>query len=525
MRRSLPALHTSFILINVQANCSRNVFSHIYSLSNLTAALLSMKPKSTLCPSNSRILLILYLIIILRQAHGQQHLRPEHTRVADLDQLLQPVVVREDLHARFRVRVVSRLELEIRQAHGAEELLHESLEAAERQAVVRDHALDLVEFGQMRGVDGLVTEDTVDREVFAGSGIRGETVETVRGDCGGVGTEHKTLSLGVGVRVAVANGAKSSILVDFTDVVEVLLVVQAFGSVGTATASAAGSGPGGPAEGGSDTASKFQKPVSTKLQQQLSVLSKGSESQNVYSRIPGSRHLSEAHVEQDLSEFLSDFAKRLAVFQLPSASMSAVKSVTSTGISNAHFGPLRAEEGLVRLDVLQQLPCGILDAVHQGNKAVAVLLHPLLCKSFALPDLGALASQRWVLETQTPLLPHCIPHLVLMASFLGDLPAFIRQHNFLRCMLVVFNHLSRAQPVKGGLHIGGRDIGKGLGCLDLGLLFDSTEDLQGDVLLAAIGGDRYGHWAPLTGHCGSVVTSMQSHINRQDRDFMFIRFA
>jgi hypothetical protein len=43
----------------------------VHSFSNLTAALLSMKPKSTLCPSSSRILLTPYLIIV-----GLSKLRP-----------------------------------------------------------------------------------------------------------------------------------------------------------------------------------------------------------------------------------------------------------------------------------------------------------------------------------------------------------------------------------------------------------------------------------------------------------------
>ena len=44
---------------------------------------------------------------VLGQAHRLQHLRPEHTTVADLDELVQTFVVAEDLHARFGVRVVT----------------------------------------------------------------------------------------------------------------------------------------------------------------------------------------------------------------------------------------------------------------------------------------------------------------------------------------------------------------------------------------------------------------------------------
>lgn len=71
----------------------------------------------------------------------------------------------ENLHARLRVGIVRGLEAQLVDAHLGEEDLHEADEPAEGEAEVGDDALDLVELGQMGGVDGLVAEDAVDGEV------------------------------------------------------------------------------------------------------------------------------------------------------------------------------------------------------------------------------------------------------------------------------------------------------------------------------------------------------------------------
>ena len=103
---------------------------------------------------------------VLGEAHGQQHLRAEDARVADLDDLLQHRVVRENLHAGLRVRVVRGLEREVGHAEAREELVDRGDEVAERQVVVGDDALDLVELGQVRRVERLVTDHTVNRKVL-----------------------------------------------------------------------------------------------------------------------------------------------------------------------------------------------------------------------------------------------------------------------------------------------------------------------------------------------------------------------
>lgn len=71
----------------------------------------------------------------------------------------------ENLHTRLRVRIISGLEAQLMDAHLGEEHLHEAYETAEGEAEVGDDALDLVELGQMGGVDGLIAKDAVDGEV------------------------------------------------------------------------------------------------------------------------------------------------------------------------------------------------------------------------------------------------------------------------------------------------------------------------------------------------------------------------
>ena len=41
----------------------------------------------------------LKIIMVTRQSHGQEHLRPEHARVSDLNPLVEAGVERKDLHA------------------------------------------------------------------------------------------------------------------------------------------------------------------------------------------------------------------------------------------------------------------------------------------------------------------------------------------------------------------------------------------------------------------------------------------
>lgn len=101
----------------------------------------------------------------LRKAHRLQHLRPKHAAVPDLYPLPQPLVPPKHLQARFRVRVVRGLEPQPLDPHFPEEHLHEPNQPAQRQPKVRNDTLDLMELGEVGGVDGLVAENAVDGKV------------------------------------------------------------------------------------------------------------------------------------------------------------------------------------------------------------------------------------------------------------------------------------------------------------------------------------------------------------------------
>lgn len=107
----------------------------------------------------------------------------------------------EDFHRGFGVGVVCGFEAQAGYAHCAEEVFEEALEAcgeglvlggfprrtswggqgrrtSEGEAKVGNDTFDLVEFGEMGGVDGFVAEHAVDGEVACGAGVFGETVQS-----------------------------------------------------------------------------------------------------------------------------------------------------------------------------------------------------------------------------------------------------------------------------------------------------------------------------------------------------------
>ena len=116
---------------------------------------------------------------ILRQTHRLQHLRSEHPTITNLHPLIQAIMIPKDFHTGLGVRVVGRFETESMDAHFRKEDFHEADEAAEREAVIRDHALDLVEFCKVCSVDAFVAEDAVDGEVAGWAGVGGKLVEHV----------------------------------------------------------------------------------------------------------------------------------------------------------------------------------------------------------------------------------------------------------------------------------------------------------------------------------------------------------
>jgi hypothetical protein len=181
------------------------------SFSSLTAGLDSMKLRSTLWPSSSLILLTPYLcsVSILSkkfearwnsldhgrplqaqappihphvfwQPHRLQHLRPEHTAVTNLNPLIQARMEPEDLQTWLCVRVIGWLEAQVVDAHLLEEDFHKANQAAKRESIIGDHALNLVEFSKMSLIDSLISKDPINGEVASWTRIKGELVKHVR---------------------------------------------------------------------------------------------------------------------------------------------------------------------------------------------------------------------------------------------------------------------------------------------------------------------------------------------------------
>lgn len=111
-------------------------------------------------------------------------------------------------------------------AHLGEKDLHKADEAAEGEAEVGNDALDLMELGQMGGVDGLVAEDAVDGEVTGRSRVGGQAVQHVGGYGGRVRAQDEAQGFRVFEGVPVADGAVFAAFVHLFDVCPVLGVVE-----------------------------------------------------------------------------------------------------------------------------------------------------------------------------------------------------------------------------------------------------------------------------------------------------------
>lgn len=98
----------------------------------------------------------------------------------------------ENLHAWLRVRVVRRFEPDFMDAHFREEYFHESDQTPERKPKVCNHPFDLVELGEMGGVNAFVTENTIDRKVAGWPGVGGKFMKHVGRDGGCVSAKNET---------------------------------------------------------------------------------------------------------------------------------------------------------------------------------------------------------------------------------------------------------------------------------------------------------------------------------------------
>mmetsp|Transcript_32088 Transcript_32088/g.76699 ORF Transcript_32088/g.76699 Transcript_32088/m.76699 type:complete len:411 (-) Transcript_32088:84-1316(-) len=111
----------------------------------------------------------------------------------------------ENLHAGLGVGVVGWLETDVLEAEFLEELFDHAHQVSERQVAVHHQAFDLVELGEVGGVEGLIPEHSVDTEVLFGGELLllRQAVQHLGRDGGGVSAEQVLLGLGYAPRVPV----------------------------------------------------------------------------------------------------------------------------------------------------------------------------------------------------------------------------------------------------------------------------------------------------------------------------------
>ena len=159
------------------------------------------------------------------KSHWLQHLRPEHPRIAHLEPCAEALMICKDFHARLRIRIECRLELEFRHAQASEEFLEEPDEVAQTQPTVDADALDLMKFRKMRLVDGLISEDTIDAEHLLGpetTRVLCKAVQHPAGDRGGVRAQQVFLRFTAFPIIPVATTAVPSAFVRLFHALEIV---------------------------------------------------------------------------------------------------------------------------------------------------------------------------------------------------------------------------------------------------------------------------------------------------------------
>ena len=159
------------------------------------------------------------------KSHWLQHLRPEHPRIAHLEPCAEALMICKDFHARLRIRIEGRLELEFRHAQASEEFLEEPDEVAQTQPTVDADALDLMKFRKMRLVDGLISEDTIDAEHLLGpetTRVLCKAVQHPAGDRGGVRAQQVFLRFTAFPIIPVATTAVPSAFVRLFHALEIV---------------------------------------------------------------------------------------------------------------------------------------------------------------------------------------------------------------------------------------------------------------------------------------------------------------
>lgn len=100
------------------------------------------------------------------KAHRTEHFRPEDTGVSDFDPFFELRMISEDFQGGFRVWVVSWLILQVLDSNFTVESVDHTHKIRQANSAISDESFTLMELGQMSLINSLISEDTVNREVF-----------------------------------------------------------------------------------------------------------------------------------------------------------------------------------------------------------------------------------------------------------------------------------------------------------------------------------------------------------------------
>ena len=123
------------------------------------------------------------------------------------------------------IGVVSWLVLQVLDANLSEESLHDSEKMMKTDALIDNDALDLMELSQMRGIEGLISEDAINGEVLHGLELflLGLLEKHLRANSRGMRSEDVLHGFLTRPARTVADGALKTFLVGASDALLVLL--------------------------------------------------------------------------------------------------------------------------------------------------------------------------------------------------------------------------------------------------------------------------------------------------------------
>ena len=125
----------------------------------------------------------------------------------------------EYFQAWFGVGVISGLILQLGNAYLCIEDGHQAQQVTQTYVPISNDSFDLMELSQMGGVQGFISKDSVNGEVFHGFEflLLGKQVEHLGADCSGVGSQEVLLGFLHTPFVLIADRSVAALLMDFLD--------------------------------------------------------------------------------------------------------------------------------------------------------------------------------------------------------------------------------------------------------------------------------------------------------------------